>query len=192
MCIAIVLPANTHISDATIRKCATRNADGCGLAYVSASGKGAKNAVVIRKYATCTEEAVNKIIAAYEKARESAVPGTAMLMHFRARTAGDIVKQNAHPFRTPHGAMVHNGHLFTPTPGSPLYEKGKSDSLIFSERYGEAFSEEFLQLCKVDVEKAIYTSNKMAFLWKSGQVTVLNESGWVRDNGILFSNAGYR
>lgn len=172
MCIAIVKPAGSVISDDRLRECFKTHDDGAGFAYVR---KG--NVVISKGHMTFDD-----FYKAYTKQLERN-PNSNFLIHFRTSTSGVTDKENTHPFPIPKGAMIHNGVLFRPTENS-----NRSDTHIVSTVIGK-----FLK-CRADwVEKMTELEeligwDKMACLFNDGNYVIVNEAkgGW--DDNVWYSN----
>lgn len=115
------------------------------------------------------------------------------LVHFRFASAGEINKQNCHPFFIDSShAMIHNGTLWDfVNPKSALsdtmiYNKFilkplfKSDKDFWQKKHGE-----YLLASTMGY-------SKMAILSKTGDFTILNESAGEWDGDIWYSNDGYK
>ena len=181
MCIALVIPKGVRVDEELIERCSRYNQHGCGFAYVGADGK------VVRKRWADSEfnKGLQHLMLAYSFALEKGASEHAMLMHFRYATAGPACKDNSHPFYVSDGAMVHNGHLFTPSSA----DKGKSDTRVFAEKYKDALNKAFVDANATELERTVGNYNKIAFLWNGGDVSVLNRDKWTTDpvTSVMFS-----
>lgn len=85
------------------------------------------------------------------------------------------------------GALIHNGTI------SALGDskgKGKSDTRVLSELLYD-FDIDTLMLLRPLIEQLI-TYNKVAVMTTSGQFVVFNEGNWTEDEGVLYSNDGFK
>lgn len=174
MCLAIVKKPEGVVPDLRLSNGWNNNRDGAGFAYVR-SGK-----VVISKGYMVRDE----FMAAYKKAAEEN-PASTFLIHFRIKTAGSTTVDNTHPFPVPTGALIHNGHFFTPSNSA-----GPSDTNIFAEGIGKLLkSKTEWFLSKDKVEKLIGRGSKVALLFDDGDHLILNESAGAWDDSVWYSNA---
>lgn len=176
MCIAIVAPAGCRIKESHLINSFEGNPDGAGIAYID------DGQVRISK----GHMKLQQFVDSYNKLFDKFGRDNAMLAHCRIATAGEVSKDNCHPFKIRGGAMIHNGHLWT------TYNTKKSDTREFAEIFHNILDydsivkavneEDFLQIIGHD---------KMGFLYDDGRWTVAGH--WTEDaeTGVLFSNSGY-
>lgn len=177
MCLAVFKPPGVSIDTAKLHKGWISNSDGAGFAFVK-DGK----VVVSKEHMTWKE-----LLEAYTNAHK-ANPNSPFLIHFRIRSMGARNSENTHPYQYEHGAMIHNGSL---TGTAAVYDKGKSDTALFIEKYGKEFTFEFLNEHKDEMGKAVGW-NKLAFLFDDGKHVIINEGQGVWDNGSWFSNHSFK
>lgn len=177
MCLAIVLPAGKSIPDNHLIEGWRRNPDGAGFAYVH------KGKVVVKKGFMKQQDFMD----AFLKERKKH-PNKNFLIHFRIRSQGDRLAANTHPYEYQHGAMIHNGTI---SGTGAIYGKGKSDTELFLDKYGEQLSFDTVQEKKVQLGTAL-DYNKLAFLFRGGSFLIVNEEKGVWEDGVWYSNAGYK
>lgn len=177
MCIAIVTEGNVKLKDEWLYNSMLNNPDGAGIAYIDG------NRVRISKgYMT-----YNDMQKEYDKLFKL-FGDQPMLLHARIATAGLVNKDNCHPFYIRGGAMIHNGHLWSPDGG---HNAEKSDTREFASIFYNILNFD-------DVEDAIENfsfdeaigHDRMAFLYDDGRY--LTAGTWQQEDGVLFSNGGYR
>lgn len=176
MCVLIVKKSDGKVTDAQLAACFAANHQGAGFSWVEPGGR-----VAIHKGFFSFKE----FIEAYRK-QEAIVGDTSpFLIHFRISTGGGVNTENCHPFRTPHGAMAHNGVLFS-------VNGPKSDTHVFSERIGPKLSKEGILLHKKALEESIGSGNKIAVLFHDKTYEILNEKQGTWIDGTWFSNCHWQ
>ena len=176
MCILINHPANTNFSDELLADFYDYNSDGFGAMYAEA-GK-----LVIIK----TLGKPDEIEALYKKE----LAHRDCIIHYRMKTHGDIDLDNCHPYRINDDIwMAHNGIL---TMGNPI-DKSKSDTWHFIEYIiRPALAADPDLIFDLDyqeyLEQMIGSSNKFAFMHRSGQSVILNKHAGVEHQGAWLSN----
>lgn len=176
MCLAIVKPASAVISSDNLRNGWLANPDGGGYAYVK-EGK-----VVISK----GFRKLKDFMAAYteDSIRNANSP---FLVHFRICSLGEVSDDNTHPYPIDNGALIHNGTL---TGTGARYGTGPSDTKLFSQRYRDALSFDFVQKYKPKWDTAL-SGSKLCMLYEDGRYQIVNEKDGVWDGGIWYSNRSY-
>ena len=178
MCIAIVKPQGTEISDEYLKNCFDNNRDGAGIAYA----KDGKLYIIKGIFDK------NTFIKAVRKAEKLAEGD--MLIHCRISTSGKIDKSNCHPHIVNNSVvMIHNGILDIDVP-----KKSKvSDTVIFIEKYLKKLKRDFVKdECIMNlIELAIGSNNKFAFLNNKGESFICNYKAGIVENGIWYSNDTY-
>lgn len=109
------------------------------------------------------------------------------LIHFRITTRGAENSSNCHPFAIEHGALIHNGTM------SSLGEHGKgiSDTAEFAARISTLTPDQITVMRPI-LESFMGTWNKVALLMHDGELLVFNERQWIQEDGVLYSNTGFR
>lgn len=178
MCIAIVKPQGTYISDEQLENCFDNNKDGAGIAYAN-NGK-----IYVVKGIFDKKEFIKEVRKA-EKVAEGD-----MLIHCRIGTSGLKNKKNCHPHTVNENlVMIHNGILDIDIP-----ENSKvSDTVIFIETYLKNLSKDFVKSEPIMhlIEKAIGNRNKFAFLNNKGESFICNYKAGIVEDGIWYSNDTY-
>lgn len=175
MCIAIVKPAGTVISEDVLKTCFENNPDGAGFAYRTPGG------LVVEK-GLFTWDA---FIDAY---RARNVADVDALIHFRITTKGDDAAENTHPFAIQAGALIHNGtisHL-----GEARGKVGaKSDTRELAEKWDAVTLDDMERF--FDVFEHYVDDTRVAVMGHDGRVIVFNRKQWIEKDGVLYSNRGF-
>ena len=178
MCIAILKPSGTEISDEYLRNCFERNRDGAGIAYAH-DGKLYINKGIF------DEDKFVAIVRQAEKLAEGA-----MLIHCRIGTHGLKDKNNCHPHVVNNRCvLIHNGILNIDVPR----DSEESDTIHFIKRYLKPLSRDFMRddaICDL-IEKAIGSGNKFVLLNHKGEYRIINEKAGHWEKGIWYSNKSY-
>lgn len=180
MCVAILRPPGKVIRESHLLSCWNTNKHGAGFAYTNADGE-----VVIEKGFMEYKDLLSAWMA-----RTKEFPDSPFLLHFRIRTSGATDKDNTHPFKVQHGAMIHNGVLFHP---DPTKHKNKSDTRVLSERMHNNFGDSDVVIAaKENIGKDIGAYNKLVFLWEGGKTCIVNEEQGTWVEGVWFSNTYWK
>lgn len=186
MCIAIVIKAGATLSDAQLWKGWTANEDGGGFAYVKNDKVEIEKGFM--KY--------NDFQKAFRKASEEFGADSPFLVHMRIGTSGGVTPVNTHPFEIkpqhgPHGAMIHNGILFTPSGAwAGNGADKKSDTRVVASALNNILVLEDIKNAKALLGNAIGAGNKLAFLYDNKEFVIINEhQGYWKDE-VWYSNAG--
>lgn len=179
MCLAIVSPAGKIVPKEHLENGFAGNSDGAGFAVATPDRK-----LIIKKGFFKFDE-FHKAYLPYEN-----LP---CLIHFRIGTSGKKDAANCHPWRiTEDVALIHNGIL-------PMKVDGDlSDTGIFSRHlmtpHFQHMPKEWWksQSFRWLFEEAIGFSNKIAIMDNEGEVVILNETHGEWDNGVWYSNSGYK
>lgn len=178
MCIAIVKPQGTEISDEYLKNCFENNYDGAGIAY-------AKDGMLYIIKGIFKKEEFIKAIRKAEKIAQGD-----MLIHCRIGTSGLKDKNNCHPHIVNENlVMIHNGILDIDVP-----KKSKiSDTVIFVEKYLKKLKKDFVKdECIMNlIELAIGSNNKFAFLNNKGKSFICNCKAGIVEDVIWYSNDTY-
>ena len=178
MCIAIVKPQGTEISDEYLENCFDNNKDGAGIAYAK-DGK-----LYIVKGIFDKKQFIQEVRKAEKVAQGS------MLIHCRIGTSGLKDKNNCHPHIVNDNlVMIHNGILDVDVPKNSKV----SDTVIFIETYLKRLSKDFVKSEPIMhlIEKAIGDRNKFAFLNNKGEAFICNAKMGTVEGGIWYSNDTY-
>lgn len=178
MCIAIVKPQGTEISDEYLENCFDNNRDGAGIAYAK-DGK-----IYIVKGIFDKKQFIQEVRKAEKIAQGS------MLIHCRIGTSGLKDKKNCHPHIVNDNlVMIHNGILDIDVPKNSKV----SDTVIFIEKYLKKLSKDFVKSEPIMhlIEKAIGDRNKFAFLNNKGEAFICNAKAGTVEGGIWYSNDTY-
>lgn len=173
MCIAVVKPAEKIIDIDTLARCFQINSDGAGFSYPNGD-----EMVIVKGLMTFEE-----FKAKYEEHKMDHRKG---MIHFRITTRGADGPDNTHPFPLKGGALVHNGTIS----GLGVSGSGKSDTALFAEMVHDMDAAQ-MQKCRFMIEKAV-SGSRVAAMFASGETVIFNESSWVAEDGILYSNSGFR
>lgn len=180
MCLAIFKPQGVVAREEHLRNGWVGNSDGAGFAFVKDG-----SIVVSKGYMKYKE-----FIAAYESAMKANNDPIA-LIHFRIRTMGSVGPENTHPFLLPEaaGAMIHNGNI---QGTEATYKDGLSDTACFVKKFGTLLTLDNLKQYRSEIEEGLGSWNKLAFLFKDGSHIIMNEKQGIWDEGLWWSNGGYR
>lgn len=177
MCLAIVQPKGAQTPELHLENGINSNPHGAGYAFVDKQGK-----IAIRKGYFSFRAFMNQ----FERDSENNRADSPFLIHFRWATSGNKDYMNCHPFAVRGGAMIHNGILdLKPT-------ATKSDTHVFSLQLGQHLDRVSVMEANEELGKAIGRGNKLAFLYEDREYAIINESEGVWDNGIWYSNTGYK
>ena len=178
MCIAIVKPQGTVISDEYLENCFDNNNDGAGIAYAKDGKLYVVKGIFDKK----------QFIQEVRKAEKIAQGD--MLIHCRIGTSGLKDKKNCHPHIVNDSlVMIHNGVLDVKVPKNSKV----SDTVIFIEKYLKKLSKDFVKSEPIMhlIEKAIGERNKFAFLNNKGESFICNAKAGIVEKGIWYSNDTY-
>lgn len=179
MCIIVAIPANKDVSKATLKRCWDNNPHGGGFMY-SDNGK-----VVTYKEMDSFKNYWKELCKARLYFRKSG-----FVCHFRISTHGKINEENCHPFLVNRAlGFAHNGIIYS-APKSNDY----SDTYMFNEVILKKLPSGFLsnQPILSLIRSYIGSGSKLAFLNGSGIISIVNEKAGVWDNGVWYSNTGYK
>lgn len=183
MCIISCQPKCTRkLTQKTLDAMGSANRDGYGIMYVK------NGSVVVRKTMSFDE-----ICSIYNDVYEKYSKDSPIVLHFRLATAGNVDAYTAHPyFINKDVAFCHNGVI-----SGVGYDKHKSDTMLYSDKVlkgvaaktGEKFflNKSIMALIEKDIGY-----NKFVFLNKHGEIGFANEKNGTWDDGVWFSNCGYK
>jgi glutamine amidotransferase len=178
MCIIVAIPQGKAVSKSTLKRCWDNNPHGGGFMYTNG------NKVVVHKEMA----SFKKYWKAYSSAKETT--NSPMVCHFRISTHGKINETNCHPFLVSKNlGFVHNGIIYN-APKSENF----SDTYMFNEAILKHLPTNFLNnTAHVSlIANYIGTGSKLAFLNLKGEITIINEKAGVWDDGVWYSNSGYK
>lgn len=179
MCIIAVIPSDKTITKETLSRCWQNNPHGGGFMYTD----GKK---------VCIEKEMQSFKRYYKRflnARNNNARST-FVVHFRISTHGKINETNCHPFSVNDKlAFAHNGIIYS-VPNSPDY----SDTVMFNNTILKVLPANFLTNDAIleMIRTYIGTGSKLAFLDARNNVTIINEKAGIWDDGIWYSNSGYK
>jgi glutamine amidotransferase len=179
MCIIASIPQNKQISKATLKRCWENNPHGGGFMFTD--GKKVHTHKEMSSFKRYWREFLNK--------REQ-YPQSNFVCHFRISTHGKINETNCHPFLVNDKlGFVHNG-IIRNAPVSPDY----SDTYMFNATILQNLPKDFMGNVSVLtlIKEYIGSGSKLCFLSSDNRITFVNESAGVWDDGIWYSNSGYK
>lgn len=183
MCIAILSPKGTRITEEQFNNCWENNNNGAGFMYNDNDNK----LHVVKEMDDC-EKIYNKY-----KNKRNQFPNATFLIHFRISTHGVINRANCHPFKVSNKlGFIHNGQI-----------KHVDDHDLYSDT--NMFNRQILRkLPHVDID---YLNNpavnsimgnyigysKLVFMDNFGNTSIVNEDkGTWEDDGIWYSNDSHK
>lgn len=181
MCLAVVITEGFKLSREHAFNGFQKNRDGAGFAYIE------DNKVIIRKGFF----EFNAFWDAFNEIQEQ--NNQAKLVHFRIANCGAVTHANCHPWQlNEHSALIHNG-LFSE------FTK-ESDRISDTGLYVEKVLLPIFKKYKFPLPNEGLTwliqkgtsGNKVAILCSNGHWAVFSPSGWEKEDGIWFSNTGYK
>lgn len=186
MCIIAVKEKGLNMfDDKTIKQMFKRNSDGAGIMW-------AENGTVYFKKGFMKVEPFLDFVHARTDWKN--IPA---VLHFRIGTAGGNTPLNCHPYPvnqknstegTCDMAMAHNGvmYKYNPPVGSTINDTQVFVNTIINEMpVGFLKNKAIMKLIKNDIG-----TNKLAFLDKSGEITLIGD--FIEENGYKFSNSSFR
>jgi hypothetical protein len=179
MCIIVAIPQGKQICKSTLRTCWENNPHGGGFMYSDGNKVSVfKEMLSFKKYWKAFHDAKQKNLS------------SAFVCHFRISTHGKINETNCHPFLVNKNlGFVHNGIIYS-APKSDNF----SDTYMFNEAILKHLPNNFLtNPAHVSlIENYIGSGSKLAFLNTKSDITIINEKAGVWDDGVWYSNAGYK
>lgn len=187
MCVAILVPQKSRkLTRSELTEGWFTNSDGGGMAWVDADNK------IQMFHSMDKDEFINRYFEVHEQYNES----SALIVHMRIATSGNVDVTTTHPFRVPmkDGELVfaHNG-IITPCNPSKSDKTGRSDTMIFRDTVLSELSDSWLDNPDVVYMMEEYIGwSKLVFLNTSPSLKfewyIVNEEmgDWV--DGIWFSN----
>lgn len=181
MCIAVYKPKGKKITRATLKECWKSNPDGGGYMFANNG-----NLRITKGFSSFKE-----MYKSFRKAENQY--DTDFVLHFRIATSGGVSAKMCHPFLITNGlAVVHNG-IFSDivVPKNSVL----SDTAIFVQDVLNKLPDGWLEnKAELFLIKQYCTKNnsKLIFLDSSGESKIINEVDGIWDEGIWFSNSGYK
>ncbi len=197
MCIIIAKKRGYELPGKDIlERCWNRNSQGAGIAYTK------NGAVKIEKGFMKKEELLYRL---ETLGNEIDIVESAMLIHFRISTSGNVDEGNCHPYPVTDDkkkirelelscdlAIAHNGMIYDFTNAKSIF----NDSQLFIMKV-------LVPLYRLNSEHDFYKHEKIrylisnsindsriAFLDKNGDILTIGK--WYEENGIQYSNNGYK
>lgn len=179
MCIIIAQPAGLEISLEAMKESWTNNRDGAGIMYAH------KNKIHIFKELTDFDKVYKhykRIVTQY--------PDKNIVVHFRIGTSGKKDLKNCHPFLVNKQlAFCHNGMIDIKLEKDSLH----SDTVEFRNEILRKLPSNFLSHGPyVRLIRTFIGHSKLCFLDSTGKLTIVKDNLGVWDNGIWYSNSGYK
>ena len=182
MCIICVCPAGVPLPDkATRKRMWDKNRDGAGYMTIK------NGSLEVRKGFMAFES--------FEEFVENLDPSQPRVLHYRIGTNGANTPENTHPWKvTDDEAICHNGII-----SWLADDKNVSDSKRLADMIGSTQGRPCSDTMRMDdpifrgaIERAIGSYNKVVYLNGYGDLRFLNESSGIWDNGVWYSNHGYK
>ena len=178
MCIIVAIPQGKQVTKQTLKRCWDNNPHGGGFMY--SDGKK----VIVEKEMSSFKR--------YCKALMNARANfdTSFVLHFRISTHGKINETNCHPFLANKNLGFANNGIIYAAPTSDNF----SDTYMFNEAILKHLPTNFLtnNAYVSLIAQYIGSGSKLAFLNTKGEITIINEKAGVWDNGVWYSNTGYK
>jgi len=177
MCIAIYKPEGKEIERETLERCYNVNPDGAGYMFHK------NDKLYVKKGFFSFKDFWQSY--RRDKLKECVI-------HFRIKTHGPINKDNCHPYMVNDKfAFVHNGII------SGYNAADKSDTWLFNEDVIQPFVNKWgnLGLFEDPIKKLIENRigySKLIFMDNQGNTKIFNEDKGYWDNGVWYSNGGYK
>jgi hypothetical protein len=174
MCVIVV--NKSMLKKKLFKKAFAENGDGFGMAYTE------NGELYIAKVTTGLKEAYKTYCYLRSKHRGP------MLLHFRLATHGSKDVSNCHPFQVNENmCFAHNGIFQLESTN-----KAKSDTAAFADILRAIPNFDITnEACRLLVEMAVGSYNKLAFLTSKGEYYIVNEEGGKWKKGDWFSNLDF-
>lgn len=179
MCIIVAIPQGKQVSKSTLQRCWNNNPHGAGFMFTDG------NKIVIHKEMTSFKRYFKEYIHSKEQ-----YPQSSFVCHFRISTHGKINEDNCHPFLVNSKlGFCHNG-IVRNAPVSNDY----SDTVMFNETILKNLPSDFHNNLAIMalIQEYIGSGSKLCFLTHDNQLKFVNEKAGYWDNGVWYSNGGYR
>lgn len=176
MCIAILKPVGQAITDEALRNSFYANRDGAGYAFVTPENQMHIVKDVFKDF--------DVFLAKYREDEAKYGEQSPALIHFRIATGSAVDKENCHPFKLRHGALIHNGWFFSST-------REKSDTNLMASAISNWMNYTAAQNGLVALNKH-FGNNKVIVLFKDRRWVIFNEAlgDWV--DGVWYSNGAWK
>lgn len=179
MCIIVAIPQGKQVDKSILKRCWQNNPHGAGYMYSTGSK------VEVFKELTSFKNLWRNFCDAKQKHIKSS-----FVVHFRISTHGKINEANCHPFLVNKNlGFAHNG-IIGAAPVNPNF----SDTYMFNETILKSLPNNFINnVAQVSlITQYIGSGSKLAFLNTKGEIILINEKAGVWDNGVWYSNSGYK
>lgn len=188
MCVAVVVPAGESLTEQQFRAMHRANRDSWGIGwlnkYINPQPNQPLGYLTVDKNTTGTDDAWKTYTEGLTKNHRNEHPH---IVHFRIRTQGKTVRENAHPFHVLGGLLIHNGHISGGH--GPAGSDDYSDTYYFAKVFNTSLPAGMTEDQKKFLGSIIGGYNKLAILHQDGTVTIINkQAGSVLPNGIWVSN----
>jgi predicted RNA-binding Zn-ribbon protein involved in translation (DUF1610 family) len=186
MCIAIYKPAGKMIDTQILSQCWGNNPDGAGFVFPKDNGE----LELLKGFMKW------KDFKKAWKSRRAALLKKPVVIHFRVATHGAVSPINTHPFWVVPGrcAVAHNGVLSGT--GAVCGQSDKTDTEMFTEKYLAPLYEELPTCFKSNTLMQMLgracSGSKLAVMQEKGEVALINEQEGLWEDGIWYSNGGYK
>lgn len=181
MCIAILNTKGTTLKKQLLNNCWENNGDGAGILYIDDD----KQLQTFKTLDTFDEFYTNyiDIKQKYGKRRN-------MLLHFRISTHGTINEENCHPFIVDENVgFIHNG-MISNVPDSIQYSDTNMLNRTLLQKLKPGFDQDDDALDFLT--SLIGGGNKLVFLNKDNEWSIVNEGAGHWNIGCWFSNDSYK
>jgi predicted glutamine amidotransferase len=180
MCLAIVTNENALWFDIenSIKLAWEANPHGAGFAY-------AKDGLVEIEYGYMTVDALlDRLRVVYPEEHAT----SQFLIHLRFTSAGETGVENCHPFAVGNYAMIHNGTV------GKFVKKGdkKSDTSYMADYLSKLPDGWVDNLGYLELVEDMIGTSRVALLDKFGCAVILNESLWIKEHDVVYSNDYYK
>lgn len=182
MCIAYVIQKNKRLSRDHALNGYYHNQDGSGFSYL-------EDGEVKTKKGYFDFESLWSDFNAIQKRNKKA-----KLLHHRISTSALTNEENCHPWQIDkRHSLIHNGIINSFDFNNHLSDTGNFVEEIIKPimKYGKG-DEYKKPHIKYLIQSAVGSYNKIAILDADNTFTLYNEKEWVEENGIFYSNSGYR
>ena len=179
MCIIATIPQKIQIQKSTLKRCWDNNPHGGGFMFTD--GKKVQTFKEMTSFKRYWREFL---------AKREEFPNSTFVCHFRISTHGKINETNCHPFNVNDKlGFVHNG-IIRNAPISADY----SDTYMFNVSILQTLPTNFTDNLAIMVllKEYIGSGSKLCFLSADNNVSFVNESAGVWDEGVWYSNGGYK
>lgn len=181
MCIAILNTKGTTLKKQLLNNCWDNNGDGAGILYIDNDSK-------LQTFKTL--DSFDEFYKNYIHIKQTYGKRRNMLLHFRISTHGVINEENCHPFITDDNVgFIHNGMIHD-VPDSIQYSDTNMLNRTLLQKLKPGFDQdddvlEFL-------ESFIGAGNKLVFLNKNDEWSIVNEKAGHWNLECWFSNDSYK